>query len=190
MGFTRMAVGAAAIAIEAHAPSALRLGPHIVASGSLGTIDLSHARQEPLIVASGSLAAASSTVGQQPSLPHVISSAPPIAIAERYMGTRSLNIRAFAEQVDTAIKANSATQVIPSDEAIAEEVLRQQKHRRTQHHGTGVSRELWTEHRNEADMVRDAGLAYRDIDNNGREIFCPICLAYCIVNNMLPSPST
>ena len=52
MGFTRRAVGASAIAIEAHAPSASRLDPHIVASRSLGTTALSHARHEPLIVAS------------------------------------------------------------------------------------------------------------------------------------------
>jgi hypothetical protein len=173
MGFTRRAVGAAAIAIEAHAPPPSRLDPHIVASGSLGTIALSHARQEPLIVASRSLVAASSATGQQPSLPHVVSSAPPTTIIERYMGTGSLNIGAFAQQVDTVIKANSAAQVIPSAEAIAEEVLRQQKHRRAQQHGTGVSWELWTEHRKETDMVRDDLLAYRDIDNNGREIFVP-----------------
>ena len=105
MGFTRRAAGAAAIAIEAHALSASRLDPHIVALGSLGTSALSHAQHEPLIVASGSLAAASLVAGQQPSLPHVVSSAPPsTAIVERYMGTRSLNNRAFAEQVDTIIK--------------------------------------------------------------------------------------
>ena len=30
----------------------------------------------------------------------------------------------------------------------------------------------------EADVVRDAGLAYRDTDEHGREIYCPACLAY------------
>ncbi len=32
--------------------------------------------------------------------------------------------------------------------------------------------------RNEADMVRDAGLAYRDCDDNGREIYCLVCQLY------------
>ncbi len=93
------------------------------------------------------------------------------------MATRSLNITSFVEQVDTVIKASSAAQVIPSAKAIAEEVLRQQQHRRSLHHVTRVSRELWKEHRNEADMVREDGLAYRDNDDNGRDILCPVFLA-------------
>jgi hypothetical protein len=87
-----------------------------------------------------------------------------------------MNFRAFAEQVDAVIKANSAETVIPSTEAIAEEDLRQQQQHETEEHGTGVSWELWKEHRNEANMVRDVGLAYRETDENGREIYCPICL--------------
>jgi hypothetical protein len=87
-----------------------------------------------------------------------------------------MNFRAIAEHVDAVIQANSAAQVIPSAEDIAEEVLRQQQVNATQQHGTGVFREIWREHRNEADMVRDAGLAYREIDDNGREIYCLVCL--------------
>ena len=145
MGFTRRAVGAAAIAIEAHAPSASHLDPHIEVSGNMGTAALSPARQEPVIVASRSLAAASSAPAQRPSLPHVVSATPPTVIVERNMTTGSVNLRAFVEQVDTVIKANSAAQVIPSAEAIAEEVLREQQHQRTQQHGTGFFRELWKE---------------------------------------------
>ena len=90
----------------------------------------------------------------------------------------STNFRAFAEQVDAVIKANSVAKVIPSAEAIAEEVLKQQQQHVTEEHGTGVCREAWQDHRNEADMVRDAGLAYRETDESGREIYCPICLTY------------
>jgi hypothetical protein len=35
------------------------------------------------------------------------------------------------------------------------------------------------EHRNEADMVRDVGLAYRETCDNGHEIYCPVCQRYC-----------
>ncbi len=28
-------------------------------------------------------------------------------------------------------------------------------------------------------MVKDVGLAYRETDESGREIYCPICLTYC-----------
>ncbi len=28
-------------------------------------------------------------------------------------------------------------------------------------------------------MVRDAGLAYPDTDDNGRRIYCPVWLTYC-----------
>ena len=28
-------------------------------------------------------------------------------------------------------------------------------------------------------MVTDAGLAYKDTDEKGREIYCPVCLTYC-----------
>jgi hypothetical protein len=81
--------------------------------------------------------------------------------------------------VDAVIKANSAAKVIPSAEAIAEEVLRQQQQHVTHENGTGVFREAWQDHRNPADMVRDAGLAYRETEESGREIYCPICLTYC-----------
>ena len=103
---------------------------------------------------------------------------PSTAIAERNTRTSNVDFRAFAQQVDLVIKANSAAQVIPFAEAIAAEVLKQQQQHLTQQRGTCVSRELWKEHRNEADMVRDVGLAYREDDANGREIYCLVCLTY------------
>ena len=40
-------------------------------------------------------------------------------------------------------------------------------------------RENWNEATVEADMVRDAGLAYRELDGGrSREIFCPVCHDY------------
>ena len=90
-----------------------------------------------------------------------------------------MDTSSFARQVDVVIKAYSAAQVIPSTEAIAVEVLRQQQLHTTLQRGMCVSRELLQDHRNEEDMVRDAGLAYRDTDENAQEIFCPICLTYC-----------
>ncbi len=34
------------------------------------------------------------------------------------------------------------------------------------------------DHDNEADMVRDASLAYRDTDERGRQVYCPVCLKH------------
>ena len=84
----------------------------------------------------------------------------------------------MGHQIDSTLKANATTQVIPSKEAIAEEVLRQQAQRHTEQHGTGVSRETWIDHDNEPDMVKEAGLAYRDTDEGEREVYCPVCLQY------------
>jgi hypothetical protein len=42
------------------------------------------------------------------------------------MVSSNVNVRAFAQQGDAVINENSAAQVIPSAEAIAKEVLRQQ----------------------------------------------------------------
>ena len=172
MGFSRRAPGAAAIATEAgddqermasdslpHAPSPTGMDPHIGASASLET--------------------APSRQVWQHSLPHIVATTPTLAIAERFDTTMSMNFRAFADQVDAVIKANSAAKVIPSAEAIAEEVLMQQHEHVTQEHGTRVSREQWNEHRNEVDMGKDADLAYRETDETGREIYCPVCLTYC-----------
>ncbi len=117
---------------------------------------------------------------RQPFSTHVASTTlPTSAIAQISMALESIDFRAFARQVDSVSKANSAAQVIPFAEAIADEVLRQQHHKRTQQHSTGVFREMWKEHRIEANIVRDAGLAYRDTDDHGREIYCPTCLACC-----------
>ena len=77
------------------------------------------------------------------------------------------------------IKANSTAQVIPSAEAMAMEVLRQQREHVIEQHGTGVSLENWSEHKNGADMVRDDVIAYREIDGGrDREIVCPVCHEY------------
>jgi hypothetical protein len=90
---------------------------------------------------------------------------------------RQLSI--FAEQIDVVIKASSAAKVISSSETIAEEVLRQQPHHVTEDHGTVVSREQLKEHRNEADKIKDEGIAYRETEDNGREIYCLVCQTYC-----------
>ena len=39
-------------------------------------------------------------------------------------------------------------------------------------------RELWREHRIQADVVRDSGMAYRDTDDTARDILCPVCCEY------------
>jgi len=77
--------------------------------------------------------------------------------------------------VDGVIKSNSTAQVIPSAKAIAAEVLKHQKLQLLEQHGIGLSIENWNAHTVEADMVRDAGLSYREIDGGqSREIFCPV----------------
>jgi hypothetical protein len=48
----------------------------------------------------------------------------------------------------------------------------------TEEHEAIVSREQWNEHRNEVDMVKDVGLAYRETDETGREIYYPVWLTY------------
>ena len=88
--------------------------------------------------------------------------------------------RSLTTSLDNVIKSNSTAQAIPSAEAIAMEVLRQQREHVIEQHGTGVSKENWSEHKNEAAMVLDAGFAYREIDGGrDREIFCPVCHEYC-----------
>ena len=49
--------------------------------------------------------------------------------------------RSIIRVMDSVIKSNSTAQVIPSAEAIATEVLRQQRDNAIEQHGTGVSRE-------------------------------------------------
>jgi hypothetical protein len=65
--------------------------------------------------------------------------------------------RIFRQHVDAIIKANSAAQVIPSAEAIAEEVMKQQLVEQVQREGTCMIREQWKLHNNQANMVREAG---------------------------------
>ncbi len=36
----------------------------------------------------------------------------------------------------------------------------------------------WREHRILADVVRDSSMAFRETDDNGREIHCPVCFQY------------
>jgi hypothetical protein len=79
-------------------------------------------------------------------------------------------------QIDTIVKANCSTRVIPPAQTVAEKVIRQQVQKDLDEKGASVSRERWHEHRNVPDMVRDYGLAYRDTDNNDREVYFPVCL--------------
>ena len=64
------------------------------------------------------------------------------ATVDRNTSTWTVDFRAFAQHVDTVIKANSTTQVIYSAEAIAAEVLKQQQHHMTLQRGICVFREL------------------------------------------------
>ena len=83
------------------------LDPHIGASGSLGT-DPSVPGQDYLIGASGSLVTAPSLRIRQLSSTQVTSTTfPTTAIDEINMASGSIKFRAFAQQVDTVIKANS-----------------------------------------------------------------------------------
>jgi hypothetical protein len=79
-------------------------------------------------------------------------------------------MRSFARHVDVVIKANSAPEVIPSTKAIAVEVMKQQQRQNTEYNGNRHRRERWTEHQNEANKIREAGITYRNIDNGGREV--------------------
>jgi hypothetical protein len=83
--------------------------------------------------------------------------------------------RLFRQNLDTIIKANAAAQVIPCAETNAEEVMRQQQLQQREQIGAGVYREHWRLRDNEADMVKDVGLAYETADDEGRTIYCPIC---------------
>jgi hypothetical protein len=65
----------------------------------------------------------------------------PVATAERGVGLGQEFWRSLTRSLDGVIKSNSTAQVIPSAEAIAAEVLRQQQQHRTEQQGTGVSRE-------------------------------------------------
>ena len=101
------------------------------------------------------------------------------ATAETGFGTGHHFWRSLTRSLDGVIKSNSTAQVIPSAEAIAAEVLRQQQLYRIEQRGTGLIRENWTEASVEADMVRDAGLSYRELDGgHSREIYCPVCHDY------------
>ena len=82
--------------------------------------------------------------------------------------------RLFRQNLDTIIKTNAAAHVIPCAATIAEEVMRHQQLQQREQIGTGVSWEHWRLHDNEADMVKDVGLAYETIDDEGRTIYCPI----------------
>ncbi len=150
MGFTRRNVGAEATAPEGdehermasdsliNSTSVAGQDPHVVESSGWGIAPFA-AEQDAHNVATSSLGNATSSAGhdlgslrtaqsqriRHPSLPQATAATPSTAIVDRITVTWSINFRAFAEQVDAVIKANSATQVIPSAEAIAEEVLKQ-----------------------------------------------------------------
>jgi len=80
--------------------------------------------------------------------------------------------------MDASINANVAAKVIPSAEVIAEEITKQHREQEIQPNGTRVLRNRWMDHRNEADMVRDAGLAYESNEEGERVIHCPLCAEF------------
>jgi hypothetical protein len=89
--------------------------------------------------------------------------------------------RSLTQSLDGVIKSNSTAQVISSVESIAAEVLRHQQQHRIEEHGTGVYRENWTHHTNEADVVKDAGLAYRENDGGRYQTLCAPCAVTTVV---------
>ena len=74
--------------------------------------------------------------------------------------------RHIRQQMDEAIKSNLKN--------IASEVVRIQEKHRLQRNGTCFIKELWREHRILADVVKESGMAFRETDDNGREIHCPV----------------
>jgi hypothetical protein len=78
--------------------------------------------------------------------------------------------RHIRQKMDEAIKSNLNN--------IASEVVRTQEKHRLKRNGTCFVRELWREHRNLVDVVGDSGMAFREMDDNGRKIHCPVCFQY------------
>ena len=160
MGFTRRDVGAEVIAPKGDehermasgslmtAPSIAGQEPRVVESSSQGAASSSAGRDPHIVASARSLGNAPSQRIRQYSLPQATSATPSTVIAELVTVSGSMNFRSFAEHVDAVIKANSAAQVIPFAEAIAEEVLKQQQLHATQQHGTRVFQEIWSEYRN------------------------------------------
>ncbi len=72
--------------------------------------------------------------------------------------------------MDEAIKSNLNI-------TVAEVVRTQEKHR-LQRHGIYFISKVWREHRILADVVRDFGTAFRETDDNGREVHGPVCFQY------------
>ncbi len=75
--------------------------------------------------------------------------------------------RSLTRSLDMVIKLNSTAQVIPSAEAIATEVLRQQHLQRIEQNGSSLIWENMTAHTVEADMIKDSSMAYREIGGGG-----------------------
>jgi hypothetical protein len=93
--------------------------------------------------------------------------------------------------LDRVIKSNSTAQVIPSAEVIAMEVLRQQHLQRIEQNGTSLIRENWTAQTVEADMIKDSGMAYREIGGGGIvQYFAPCALNTAAELQPIPSSST
>ena len=90
--------------------------------------------------------------------------------------TGRIDYEAFGHHVDVVIEVAASAQVWPSVATIAKEVWKLKSQHETRQRGLGVFREIWSSHRNEAAMVRDAGFAYRATDEEGREIYCRICV--------------
>jgi hypothetical protein len=80
--------------------------------------------------------------------------------------------------MDAVIKATATAKVIPSAEAIAKEVMKQQREQEIQQNGTRAPRERWMENRNEVDNARDAGLTYESNEEGERVISRPLCVEF------------
>ena len=103
---------------------------------------------------------------------------PATAIDECGSSTVRTPYAAIGQQVHVVIEAAAAAQVWPIAAINAKEVWKLKSRHEAQQRGPRLFREIWSSHRNEADMVRDAGLAYRATDEEGSEIYCPICVKY------------
>ncbi len=150
MAFTRREVATPSSASEARPPSDAGQFHHIVAFGSLGFphSDAGEDAHMEAIASKGivpsaerhdSLIGTIESLGTSPSRQFIrhlsevqvaSSTLPTTAIVKRRRASWSINFRAFAEQMDTIIKPNSAAQANPSAKAIAEEILRQQQHKK------------------------------------------------------------
>ena len=165
MGFTRQALGGASHTAHDDAgdgdgdgygnANVDSDGDAVMTSGGLGNLP------------------AASTLGQ----PFVVIQ-PTTAIVERGSATMRTDYASIGQHVHVGIEAAAAAQVWPSAATIAKEVWKLKSQHEAQQRGPGLFRQIWSSHNNEAAMVRDAGFGYRATDEEGSEIYCPICVKY------------